>query len=236
MTDSIHCDEARELAPEVAAGVASAEDRALLLGHIAACSDCSTVLAELSALVDEIAALAPTHEPPAGFESAVLARLTDGASASTRRHRGTGRRMRSVLLVAAAVVLAAALSGVVVYRAHRADRVLADATRATLAAANGEYFAAVPLRDPAGARGGVLFGYQGTPPWMFLVVSAAPSRRPISVELVALDGSERTIGTDIELAPASAWGTVIPVAVHEVAVVRVVDDRGTVLLSASPVP
>ncbi|MGH9186113.1 MAG: anti-sigma factor family protein, partial [Acidimicrobiales bacterium] len=120
----------------MAIGVASADDRARLLGHLGTCADCATLLGDLSNVVDHIVALAPEHEPPGGFESHVLARLADG------RRPGVGQptavssppnRWRGVALRAAVVVLVAAVAAGVVYQGDASDRRLADRVRATLA-------------------------------------------------------------------------------------------------------
>ncbi|MGH9184887.1 MAG: hypothetical protein ACRD0U_03555, partial [Acidimicrobiales bacterium] len=106
----------------------------------------------------------------------------------------------------------------------------------TLAMANGQYFAAAPLVDPEGHRRGVLFAYQGEPSWMFLTVGSDPAPGPVTVELVAHDESVRTVGEDVDLGPESPWGTVIPVAVHEVGLVRVLEGGGAVFASARLTP
>jgi len=236
MTDPIQCQEVQDLAPEVAIGVASAQDRAGVLGHTGTCADCAALLLELSALVDDIAALAPTHEPPAGFESDVLSRIAEFRSPVALPRAGHKHRVRRVALAAAALVTVAALSGSVVYQAHDSDRTLADQVRATLATANGEYFTSAPLEQPDGRRGGVLFAYQGETPWMFLTSSRPASAAPVTIELVTHAGAVHTLATDVPLSSASPWGAIIPVAVHDVAVVRVLDGDGELVLSARPLP
>jgi hypothetical protein len=212
MTDPLRCAEARELAPEVALGIAAAEDRARLFWHAAGCAACRDVLSELSALTDDVLALTPEHEPHAGFETQVLARIGDR---TPRR-----RRWRRVALLAAALVVTAAVSGGAVYRE------LAAGVRATLATANGQYFAAAPLDETSGERRGVAFGYQGDPAWIFVTVSVpAPSGR-YTVEVVTHAGAVHRLADDVDLAATGSWGSTIPVAIHEIAVVRVLDADG----------
>lgn len=231
-SEVITCAEARELAPETAIGVATAEDRARLLGHVATCAECAAYLNELSGLVDDVVALAPNQEPPPGFESELLARLERLGSPPQPR----SLRWWRVGLVAAALALVAGVSALAVHRANEPDRTLADRVRATLTTANGQYFAAAPLVGPDANRHGVLFAYQGEPSWMFLTIEGAVSFRGVSVELVGHDGSVRPIGQPVDLSPSKPWGTVIPVAVHDVAVVRVVDAAGALVLSARVIP
>jgi len=69
------CEETRELLPELALGILGGEDRARALEHLTRCADCSSELAALSRAADGLLTLAPQHEPPAGFEDRVLAKL-----------------------------------------------------------------------------------------------------------------------------------------------------------------
>ena len=217
MTDPLHCAEARELAPEVALGIASAEDRARLLWHVADCAACREVLSELSALADDLLTLTPEHEPPAGFESQVLAQMGDRPP---RR-----RRWRRVALYAAGIVVAALVTGGAVYRAQAPDRRLADSVRATLATAHGQYFATGPLRDSSGAQRGVIFGYQGNPAWIFLTVTDPPAGRYAS-DAITDTGTRHLLAEDVARAATGSWGGIIPVAVHDISVVRVLDSDG----------
>ena len=93
MTDRADCQEVRELLPELAAGVASGEQRARALAHLTGCPDCRQELQEAATLVDELMlVLAPEHEPSAGFESRLLAALP---LARPRHHRRPTRRLRA---------------------------------------------------------------------------------------------------------------------------------------------
>lgn len=217
MTDRLHCTEARELAPEVALGIAPAEDRARMLWHVADCAACREVLSELSAIADDLLTLTPEHEPPAGFETQVLAQIGDRPP---RR-----RRWRRAALFAAAIVVAALVSGGAVYRAQAPDRRLADSVRATLATAHGQYFASGPLLDTSGQQRGVIFGYQGNTAWIFLTVADPPAGR-YSIEAVTHAGVRHLLAEDVELAATGSWGGIIPVAVHDISVVRVLDAAG----------
>jgi predicted anti-sigma-YlaC factor YlaD len=78
------CAHVRDLAPEVALGVAGGEDRAIVLAHTAGCSECRAFVAELSSTVDAVLLLAPTRQPPPNFETRVLQRLSPGAGSWLR--------------------------------------------------------------------------------------------------------------------------------------------------------
>ena len=79
MADGLECAEARDLFPELAAGVAAGDERARALGHLSGCPACRREFAATAEVIDELLWLVPEHDPPAGFESSVLARLTPAA-------------------------------------------------------------------------------------------------------------------------------------------------------------
>jgi hypothetical protein len=226
MTDSRRCAQVRDLAAEVALGIATAEDRVFVLGHATTCADCRTYLAELSSLVDDVLTLVPPAEPPTGFESAVLARYDEAATVGRARRLGR----RRLLGFAAALLLAASASGGAVYWSGRDDRQLADGLRDTLRTANGQYFAAFPLRDLGGTQRGAVFGYQGDPAWVFLTIDEPLPTGRYAVELVVRDGTTRRLVTGVDL--SRGWGGSIPVAVHDAALLRILDADGRLVLSA----
>jgi hypothetical protein len=71
---------------------------------MAECARCRAVVADLASAADSVLLLAPTIEPPPGFESRVLARAAASPVAPARR-----RWPR--LAAAAAIVAAAAVGG-----------------------------------------------------------------------------------------------------------------------------
>src|SRR4051794_36829721 len=125
------CDELQDLAPEVALGTIDGERRAEALRHLATCSDCRRHVDELTAVADELLMVAPTQEPPAGFESRVIDAL--GFQAPVARRRRLFARLGPP--IAAAAATAAVLVGV-----YHNDHVTADRYRATLARADGSAF------------------------------------------------------------------------------------------------
>lgn len=101
------CEAVRPLLPDVAVGVADGDDRAAVLAHVEACATCRAELDVLGSTADELLLLVPPAEPPAGFEAAVMARLSATPAPAPppdlAAHRRPTRR-----LVAAGVALAAA--------------------------------------------------------------------------------------------------------------------------------
>ena len=73
--DDMSCDEFAEVAAELALGVLTGRERARALAHLDGCESCREQVRELSMAGDELLALLPPAEPPAGFESRVLERI-----------------------------------------------------------------------------------------------------------------------------------------------------------------
>jgi anti-sigma-K factor RskA len=73
--DDMSCDEFAEVAAELALGVLTGRERARALAHLDGCESCREQVRELTMAGDELLALLPSAEPPAGFESRVLERI-----------------------------------------------------------------------------------------------------------------------------------------------------------------
>jgi hypothetical protein len=212
----MRCDSARELAPELALGIATGDERAAALGHLAGCAACRQAVGELSEVADELLLLAPEQEPPAGFESHVLERI--GAAPAPRR-----RRTRRFALRLAAPVAAALATAAVLFAVFNDDRQLADRYRDTLAEADGKYFQAGKLEGPGGIPAGVVFGYQGRPSWVMVIVDPRHRDARYTGELVTERG-RRVPLRGFRLDPRTgSWGGAIPMHLYDVASVRLVD-------------
>jgi hypothetical protein len=219
------CDELRELAPEVALGTVEGEERAEALRHLATCAECRRLVDQLSAVADELLLSAPVQEPPPGFESRVIDAI------APRPRRRAWRRLPAVIgpAVATAAVTAAALIAV-----YHDDRVTAQRYRETLAQADGRYFEAGPLRDETGAEAGIVFGYQGTPSWLFVTVDARHRGEVAGAELVTRD--RRTVALPrFRLGPDGSWGGAIPANLYDFRSIRLLgDEPGEALESSIP--
>src|SRR4029453_6674282 len=77
MTAEMGCEQVRELAPELALGIAEGEERDAARRHLSGGGGCRQLVSELSSVGDELLQLAPAHDPPVGFESRVLAGLAE---------------------------------------------------------------------------------------------------------------------------------------------------------------
>jgi hypothetical protein len=217
------CEEIQVLAPEVALGIASGDERALVLAHAKSCAECHRVMEELSETADALLLLGPQHEPSSGFESTVLAKMQSEQRKPTR--------MRSLL--AAAAMTSVLVTGVAGFWITADDRRVANHYRDALAEANGKYFGVVPLRTAHGDRAGHLFAYEGDPTWVFLIFSTPLDPETYEAELETPGGAIRSLGTFALTAGDVTWGRDLPVGLGDVRAFRMLDERGAVVVEAT---
>src|SRR4051812_40612803 len=100
------CEELHTIAPDIALDEVTGTERAAALAHLAGCESCRALVSELAGVADALLLLAPSVEPPPGFESRVLGRLAPAVVV----------RRRPWAWVAAAAAVAALVGGGVGYR------------------------------------------------------------------------------------------------------------------------
>lgn len=240
MVEPTNCHDIADLLAEVATGAASGPDRARVLSHLTGCEDCRRELAELTKVADEVLRVAPEHQPPAGFESAVLARIAASADqpgpeqpASIEPKR---RLWRPLAMAAAAVTIALAASGTV-WQVTSGDRELAASYRDTLNVAHGQYFTAAPVLDSSGAQVGHVFAYQGEPSWVFAVLGQAPEPGTYDV-VITTDDSTDTVAV-CEAETTCSIGTTVNTDINQIDRVQLIAPGGTTLtatLTSWPTP
>ncbi|HEX3488339.1 MAG TPA: hypothetical protein VHU92_03320, partial [Streptosporangiaceae bacterium] len=105
------CEQVRELASELAIGIADGRERDAAMRHAETCPGCRQLVSELSVVVDDLLLLAPSHEPPPGFAARTVARISRPPARRRRRaarpaarHVPAGRRWLPRLVAAASVV------------------------------------------------------------------------------------------------------------------------------------
>lgn len=214
------CEETRELLPELALGILGGEDRARALDHLTRCADCSSELAALSRAADGLLTLAPQHEPPAGFEDRVLARL--------RRERPR-HRVRRITTFAAAAALIAIVAGGGVWVGTAHDRSLASYYRGVLGIAHGTEFAAAKLETTDGISGGEVFTYEGKPSWVFIVVRA-PVGDGVYQIMGTLHGTSTRLGVVRVSHGNGDWGGTTSADMSSVGDIQLVDQNGQQVL------
>jgi len=213
MRDEVNCDEVRALAPELALGTATGEERARALQHLATCPNCRRHLEELSGVADNLLLLAPAHEPPVGFES----RVVDRISSEPRPPRW--RRMLPAV-VAAVVAAIAALA--LMYVASGQDREFAAHYRKALEQANGSYFGGLPLRDADGRRAGHVFAYAGSPSWIFVLLTGSADSGTYAVEMITREGTDVRLGSVKITHGRGTFGSTLSVSLRDVARIQLV--------------
>jgi hypothetical protein len=212
------CDDIRDLTAEVALGIASGDDRARVLDHVADCRACRDELRQLTTVSDELLVVAPEHEPPPGFEQRVLRALTPPNPKPRRM------RIQRFLRPALAVAAGAAVASVIAVGATHNDRQLASEYRQALAAADGSRFVAIPLRDGAGVKRGSVSLYNGRPSWIVIAATGRDASSLPRAELVSRSG-KRVPLTGFVLR-RGVWGGPLPVGFDSIASVQLLGPDG----------
>jgi Putative zinc-finger len=217
MSADANCEEVRGLLPELALGVTEGRERADVLEHLAGCPDCRVELDRLSAVADELLLLAPERQASPGFEARAL-----GAMAGAR-HRRTFRR---ALVPALAATLAAALMAGALLLAFEDDRDLASRYRQTLEIADGKYLTAAELREAGGSEAGTVFGYEGSPSWVFVDVQLPPgASADYEVQAFKAEGRPVSLGWMEVSGGEGGEGWTLPGEFHDVTEVRLLGKR-----------
>jgi Putative zinc-finger len=209
------CAEIRAALPELALGIADGEERAAALEHVVTCASCRRELDELSAIADDLITLAPQQEPPGGFEARVLDQFKLRQVPRSPTRLGTRR-----FAFAGALLAAVAATAVVMTASYSSDRRLASQYRAALQGADGQYFQSAGLRTPSGNSAGIVFAYQGSPSWLFYVMSGRHASGSYSERIVTRSG--KTITLPPFRLVAASWGIATPVPLRDIASVTLV--------------
>jgi hypothetical protein len=229
----LRCSQLRDVAPEVALGLVTGEERAVALAHLEGCAGCRAEVASLAGVADELLLVGPEALPPEGFDRRVLARLSEVRAAEApsaarrggpahlrrgaRRHRPDRRRVAvgaTLSAAAAAVVLVAAVLAI------RDDPAAPTEDRAEMTTGVGEVVGTATVRsgDPATVAVDV-------PGWEETVPEGATYWLAVEMD----DGSRTMthIGTD-----ATWWEVPLEGGADAVARVSVLDGEGWVWCSA----
>lgn len=207
----LSCDTCRELGPELALGLLGGDERAAALAHLHGCERCRDDVAALTGLHERMRVLVPPVEPPAGFETRVLARLAQAGQPRARRPW-----TRRLALAAAAVFVAAA--------AFAGGWVAGAATPATPEAAPQVRPAVLAVALTAGDRPvGQLFVEPSEPSWIYLYVDAPHGAAHLKCEFLRRDGSPAATAMLTVRSGDAHWGGPNPEGTTDV---RLTDDTG----------
>jgi hypothetical protein len=206
----LSCDGCRELAPELALGLLGGDERAAALAHLQTCERCRDDVAALTGLHERIRVLVPPVEPPAGFETRVLARLAQAGQPRMRRQ--WGRRL--ALATAAVFAVGVAFVG---------GWVAGEATPATPAAPQVRP-AVLAVALTAGDRPvGQLFIEPAEPSWIYLYVDAPSGAAHLKCEFLRRDGSSAATAMLTVRSGDAHWGGPSPAGTTDV---RLTDETG----------
>jgi hypothetical protein len=241
------CAELREVAPEVALGLLTGQERAAALAHLQGCEACRAEVASLAGTADEVLLAAPRVAPPPGFRDAVLARLApDGAGGDglptgaarpdvgpPDRHRRRGRgpvharhhdrfRRRVALGVAAALAALAMVAGGLVAFGGRAEEAPTVAV-AEMRTGSGE------VVGEASASGDPATVVVAVPGWSDMVASWGDPESNTYWTSVELENGSRSMSA---VHPArDSWTVEVDSPADEVVTISVLDQEGRVWCS-----
>jgi hypothetical protein len=218
------CEEVRVLAPELALDILDGQERDASLRHLAGCRECRAFVVHLSSVTDGLLLLAPEQEPPSGFADRT-ARLLAPPAAQPRWAR--------IAVAAAALILAVALGAGVVLHTTSSDRVLAVAYRDVLTAGKGSFFDAEPINGPSG-QVGTVWGYQGSPSWIFVTVTVPRSQAGrYGASVISMSGDRIPLDVWTLDEHGTAWGSAIPLSLGATRGIELRQIDGPGLLTAT---
>jgi hypothetical protein len=176
MTDH-GCSACRSAAAELALGLLTGRERADALAHLERCPACHAHVEGLARVHDALQALPPAHDPPAGFESRVLARLP--------RRRPRRRRYALVGVAAAALVGLGWATGALT---------APPALRTVAVTAGGHDL-------------GQAFAHPGEPSWLYMYLDLdKPVAGPVTCTVIRTDGTRAVVGTFTVADGDAYWG------------------------------
>jgi hypothetical protein len=246
MASDVTCEKLREVGAELALGVLPGRERAVAVAHLDRCAACRECIEHMTLVGDGLIGLVPGSEPPLGFETRVVRRLPQDATAheggprpraSGLTHRTVRSRARRIRLRAASAVAAFAFAfGFTGWAAGTAIESLTapspPAVKVQTPLREGELTSA----SGPGPSAGDVYAHPadpGKPGWIYMSVDLAAAGTPYSGKVVCL--LERTDGTTIRVGTFTLsngrgdWGAAAPVDPAALAGARLTAFDGTVL-------
>jgi hypothetical protein len=212
------CAETRDLAPELALGVLGGAERAEALAHVDQCSQCRSLVGELTDAGELIPLLARETEPPPGFEDRVLAGL-----GGRRRRRG---RWRWVAVIAATAAAATILSVATVRIVDRGR----DAGPTETAV---DVVRSAPMIGDDNLTVGWAFASDGRPAAVAITVDYLLPSGDYRITAVDGDGDPVTLGRMTVVDGRGVWSGKFGGSARGLAVVELVDAAGTTVCTAT---
>ncbi len=202
------CEQCRDIAPELALGIASGDERAAALRHLAHCPDCREDVQTLTDTADQLLLASPEVEPSAGFDERVVAAFTVGAPKARSR--------RTLVLAAAAAIVVAlacgAVAGWLVGRPDAEQQQYAQQGRDM----SGLREASFGLDDPATR----VVAYDGDPSWLLLMVNGGLADGTYSIVCDYQGGWSLSPGTVTVHDGRGTWSATVPRTLADLTGVR----------------
>jgi hypothetical protein len=211
------CTDLAEVAPELALEILGGDERAAAIAHLDGCVSCQLLVDTLAADADRLLMLAPTAEPPLGFQQRVLTSLTEVARPVAPSPRRRPRAAAVLALAACVAVLALALG-------------LGPATHPAPAAAE--------MRTPGGEVVGQVFVHREPEAALFMTLPGwgdqigryALPHETFSLRIERDHRPPRLVPFDVE--HDSSWGGTLDIDPDSITSVAVVDRQGHVWCQA----
>jgi len=227
---NVECGDVRDLAPELALGSLDGAVRADVLVHIAHCPACRAEVRDLADVVDGLAGLGPSVEPPPALAERVLAAIRSESAVTPPVVLPTRRRWRTLHLVAAAVIAAAVAVGATV--AVAATRHSAPSSSVAL---NARTLLVEPMIGADDHQLGNAYVSRGKDPWVLVNVTYGLDDQGYRLVGVDGDGQVVDIGPMRSLSSGRwAWAGRVDRAASLVEL-RIVDANGAVACRADVV-
>lgn len=232
------CEEFANVAAELALGVLTGRERAQALAHLDRCDTCLAEVRQLTLTGEELLGLLPPVEPPAGFETRVLARIGIEAPvpapspAPARKWRAWKLPRRSAgrppgitrrMLATAAVVAGLAVAVLGGWGLHSA----------TTPATASSPLSSAALVSADHQDSGKIFIYNGTPRWVYMGVNVGSANGTVICQLVGKDGHVTTVGSFRVTNGYGEWGSTVPAGAGQLSGARLVTPGGVVLATAT---
>jgi hypothetical protein len=213
----MNCSDVTAIAPDLALGILSGDERGEALAHLDSCRRCRDMVEKLSTTVDTMSLLAPRADPEPGFEERVLGRI------DLEGHRRANRRSTMLVAAAAVVVIGALVAAGALWLRHGGS--------------SNDQIAAYTMRTPNGRVVGEAYMHGGDSTWVFVDVpkwsqGGADTAADYALRVMTNDG--RSIVMPGNFAGGQGgWGTRVPVDSNDVRELALVDSSGRVWCAAT---
>lgn len=208
------CDQFRAASVELALGILDGRDRAAALAHLEDCPACHRELLLMGDVADRLVELTPGAEPPAGFETRVLASLTS----QTRAPR---QRRLAVVLAAAAVAVVVGVGGWVVgHRSSAGGSSIGGNRVATADFVTGTHHVGQVVASP------------GAHPWIYMAVDTGLGDQTVACQVREGNGTTVTLGSFPLANGYGYWGAPLPPG-SSISGAQLVDAGGHTIATAS---